>query len=88
MQYSIPSFSIPLFALPSFGLPETPGESSGLQNETIIDFEFYIYDISSAITPELYKYLSDQYGFAYHDAQQILLKTYLEFVTICAPTVA
>ena len=72
MQYSIPSFSIPLFALPSFSLPETPGESPGLQNETIIDFEFYIYGISSTITPELYKYLSDQYGFAYHDARYSL----------------
>ena len=72
MQYSIPSFSIPLFALPSFSIPETPGENSGLQNETIIDFEFYIYGISSAITPELYKYLSDQYGFAYHDARYSL----------------
>lgn len=74
MQYSIPSFSIPLYALPSFGVPETPESSpgSGLQSETIINFEFYIYNITSPITPPLYKYISDQYGFAYNDTRYTL----------------
>lgn len=72
MQYSIPSFSIPIYALPSFSVAETPSEGSSLQNETVINFEFDIYGISSAITPELYKYISDQYGFAYHDARYSL----------------
>ena len=69
MQYSIPSFSIPTYALPLFSIPETSTEGSVLQNETTIDFEFYIYGIESAITPELYKYISDQYGLVYHDAR-------------------
>lgn len=76
MQYSIPTFGIPSFGLPSFGLPESPSESSGegpsLPNETIIEFEFYIYGVNSSVTPELYKQISDQYGTVYQQLQQSL----------------
>jgi hypothetical protein len=75
MKYSIPSFSIPFFSLPSFSIPETPSEDSGLLNETIINFEFYIYHFSSTITPELYKYISDKYGIVYHKAKYSLNNT-------------
>jgi hypothetical protein len=65
MQYGFPSFGIPSFGLPSFGIPETPSESSGLQSETIIYFEYEIIGFVSPITPHLYKYVSDQYGLVY-----------------------
>lgn len=72
MQYSVPSFSIPIFGLPSFSVPETPTENTGLQNETIIYFEFNIFGTNSSITPELYKYISDRYGLAYKETKQLL----------------
>jgi hypothetical protein len=65
MYYGFPAFGIPIFGLPSFAAPETPSQGSSGQLETVINFEYYIFGQFDAISPELYKYVSDKYGGVY-----------------------
>lgn len=63
VQYSIPDFSVPVFSLPG------SGSGSSAISETVFTFTFIILGDDSAITPELYKYVSDRYAWVYRNVQ-------------------
>ena len=69
MYFGIPSFGLPDFGLPIFGIPSVTSVSTGTPNETDINFVFTILGDIDAITPDLYKYISDKYGLVYKNIQ-------------------
>lgn len=69
MYFGLPTFGIPDYGVPSFGIPGTYSISYDNINTYVINFIFTIPGDEEAITPNLYKYVSDKYGLVYKNIQ-------------------
>ena len=83
MYLGVPTFSLPSYGLPVFGIPGSSSQSSGVANVFVLDFEFTILGDESAITPDLYKYISDRYSLVYKTIQDTYI-TFNDIVTYVA----